>query len=73
MKTFSFITSKGFRIDVKASNPKAGYNKLNKKLIQHLTTSNIASTFVADISPSHLNYYEYDKDGFVDVNKKESK
>ena len=53
MKTFSVITSKGFRIDVKASNPKAGYNKLNKQLIQHLTTS----------------YYEYDKDGFVDVTK----
>lgn len=37
MKTFSFITSKSFRIDVKASNPRAAYNKL--KLIQHITTS----------------------------------
>ena len=53
MKTFSFITSKSFRIDVKASNPRAAYNKLNKQLIQHLTTS----------------YYEYNKDGFVDNTK----
>jgi hypothetical protein len=53
MKTFSFITSKSFRIDVKASTPRAAYNKLNKQLIQHLTTS----------------YYEYNKDGLVDVTK----
>ena len=49
MKTYSFLTSKGFRIDVKGSGPKVAYNKL--KLIQHITKF----------------YYEYDKDGFVNI------
>lgn len=31
MKTFSFLLSNGFRMDVKASYPRAGYNKLKKR------------------------------------------
>jgi|ETNvirnome_2_300_1030623.scaffolds.fasta_scaffold129498_2 hypothetical protein len=30
MKKYSFLLKDGFRIDVKASTPKAAYNKLNK-------------------------------------------
>lgn len=49
MKTYSFLTEKGFRIDVKGLNPKQAFKKLN--LIQHITKF----------------YYEYDEDGFVNV------
>ena len=31
MKTFSFLLPDSFRIDIKASYPKAGYNKLIKQ------------------------------------------
>jgi hypothetical protein len=54
MKTFSFLTENSFRIDVKASTAKAGYNKLMS--IPYIANKKITKS-----------YLEYDKDGFASV------
>lgn len=51
MKTFAFLTKDSFRIDVKASTPRAAYRKLLS--IPHLAEK---------ITPS---YIQYDKDGLA--------
>jgi len=56
MKLFAFITAKSWRIEVKASNPRAGYNKLKSipMLNNYRDCGNITTS-----------YYEYDKKGIA--------
>jgi hypothetical protein len=53
MKTYFFLTKDSFRCEVKASSPKAGYNKL--MAIPHLKESITKS------------FGEYDKDGLCAI------
>tara|TARA_R100001443_G_scaffold51553_1_gene63494 strand:+ start:746 stop:958 length:213 start_codon:yes stop_codon:yes gene_type:complete len=62
MKLFAFITANSFRIEVKASNPKAAYNKL--KSIPMFNNCEVYGKITNS-------YYEHPKNGksygFVDV------
>jgi len=51
MNTYAFITSDSFRIEVKASTPQAGYNKL--KSISYFDNKKISKS-----------YFKYSKAGF---------
>jgi hypothetical protein len=53
MKTFSFRTKDCFRVDVLATTPRAGYNKL--KAVPHLAEKITTS------------YLAYDKDGLASI------
>ena len=51
MNTYAFITGDSFRVEVKASTPQAGYNKLK-------------SISCFDDKKISKNYYKYSKAGF---------
>ena len=51
MNTYAFITGDSFRVEVKATTPQAGYNKL--KSISYFDNKKISK-----------NYYKYSKAGF---------
>lgn len=53
MKTFAFLTKDSFRVEVKASNAKSAYNKLNS-----------VTYFKDKITKS---YIEYNKDGLASL------
>jgi hypothetical protein len=61
MKLFAFITAKSWRIEVKASNPRAGYNKL--KSIPMLNNYFVKPG--VDCGNITTSYYEYDKKGIA--------